>query len=649
MDFHDVLGPDGKLVNIIPGFSVREAQVELASAVTECIQNHEVLIAEAGTGTGKTFAYLVPCLLSGQKAIVSTATKILQDQLYQKDLPILMRSLGLARRVQNLKGRANYICRYRVALHAQEGQFPQIAIAQQFRVVYEKVARLQEGDRNELPEIADDAPIWPYVTSTSDNCLGTDCEFYQTCFLVKARRRAMDADVVVINHHLFFADSELKQEGLGELLPERTVMIFDEAHGLPEIATHFFGDQVGTRQLQACLEDIWQEWPLLPENNDVHPLSIWQQAFDEVIIAAYQQLPNQEKISEVQLKKDSAWSAILTKILAVLEGWLTCFQLLELPDKPGLVRCKERLEEYSFFFKRYVEHRSSVDKVQWIDRFKQHIIFHCTPLNVAPMLQARFSSPDVAYIFTSATMTVMEHFDSFIRSTGLTQAKTLCLPSPFDYETQTQLYLPRGMPDPKQENYTESLLVRVLPIIQALRGRCFILFTSHRALQEMAEVLMSKTRYPVLVQGTESKPILLARFRMLGNAVLLGTATFWEGVDVKGDVLSCVIIDKLPFSSPHDPVTAGKMAYMRTQGRSGFFEITLPEAIIALKQGVGRLIRDVSDKGILMIADPRLTGRSYGETIMASLPKMRKTRDEKQVLGFINENLSQSNHETVSH
>jgi hypothetical protein len=238
---------------------VREAQVELASAVTECIQNHEVLIAEAGTGTGKTFAYLVPCLLSGQKAIVSTATKILQDQLYQKDLPILMRSLGLARRVQNLKGRANYICRYRVALHAQEGQFPQIAIAQQFRVVYEKVARLQEGDRNELPEIADDAPIWPYVTSTSDNCLGTDCEFYQTCFLVKARRRAMDADVVVINHHLFFADSELKQEGVGELLPERTVMIFDEAHGLPEIATHFFGDQVGTRQLQACLEDIWQE------------------------------------------------------------------------------------------------------------------------------------------------------------------------------------------------------------------------------------------------------------------------------------------------------------------------------------------------------------------------------------------------------
>jgi ATP-dependent DNA helicase DinG len=647
------LGPDGVLVKNIPGFSVREAQVQLASAVSECIENRYALIAEAGTGTGKTFAYLVPCLLSGQKAIISTATKILQDQLFQKDLPTLVRALGLSLRVQNLKGRANYICRYRVALHADEGRFSQIVAAQQFTVVYEKIARLQEGDRTELPEIADDAPVWPYVTSTTDNCLGTECEFYQTCFLVKARRRAMDADLVVINHHLFFADSELKQEGIGELLPDRTVLIFDEAHGLPEIATHFFGEHLGTRQLREWFDDAWQEWPALLDNSVTHPLDAWQKALDEVMLEAFQQLaklPSEDKISDEHLLKNPGWKFVLQKFLTILEGLLACFRPLDLQDKPGLARCKDRLDEFHVFFKRYCDNASSAEKVQWIDRFKQHIVFHRTPIDVAPMLQTRFSMPEVAYIFTSATLTVLDQFDSFIRDTGLTQAKTLCLPSPFDYKTQTLLYLPRGMPDPKRDTYTESLLASVLPVIQALQGRCFVLFTSHRALKEMAEVLSPLISYPLLIQGTESKPILLERFRSLGNAVLLGTSTFWEGVDVKGEALSCVIIDKLPFSSPQDPVMAGRMAYLKKQGRSSFFEMTLPEAIIALKQGVGRLIRDVSDKGILMIADPRLTGRAYGGTILASLPKMKKTRDEALVLAFIKENLSQSQntYETIS-
>jgi ATP-dependent DNA helicase DinG len=629
-----VLGDNGRLTTAIVGFVSRDQQVQLAAMIAETILEKTMLVAEAGTGTGKTYAYLIPSLLSGKKALISTATKTLQDQLYHKDLPMLLRALGLALRVQNLKGRANYLCRYRVDLHAEEGRFISPQCAHEILYVREKLAQLTEGERGELPEIKDTSPVWPYVTSTADNCLGSECEYYQTCFLVKARKRAMDADVVVINHHLFFADSRLKEEGFGDLLPGADVVVFDEAHQLVDIATNFHGDRVGTRQLRDLLDDTLREWPVLDLANQ--PLKKISHTLDHLIDSLLQALSSREERfswEEVCHKKDfcKAWDSFL----AIGEEVMSCFAEVNLEEHPGLARCKKRLEEISGLLKSFSGSRDP--QIRWLECFKHHIVFHITPFDIADAFSALLKRQPSAYIFTSATLTMADSFDCFTKSLGLTAAKTLLLPSPFDFQKQALLYLPRTLPDPKSSQYYELLLARALPVIEACGGRCFFLFTSHRALKQVAALLSHYLSFPILIQGEEAKPILLARFREMGNAVLLGTATFWEGVDVKGEALTCVIIDKLPFASPADPVIRGKMAYLKSRGLSGFDELSLPNAVMALKQGVGRLIRDASDRGVLMIADPRLTGRDYGRRILASLPAMRKTRDEQTVLTFIKE------------
>lgn len=661
-----VFASDGVLVKNIPGFSVRSAQLELATAIEHCIIEKNVLIAEAGTGTGKTFAYLIPCLLSGEKAIVSTATKILQDQLYQKDLPALMRVLGLSIRVQNLKGRSNYICRYRVALHAEEGRFSHAEAAYQFTIVYEKLSRLQEGERSELPEIADDAVVWPYVTSTVDNCLGTECEFYQSCFLVKARRRAMDADLVIINHHLFFADSELKNSEMGELLPQRTIIVFDEAHSLPDVATHFFSEQISTRQIKDWFKEACYEWPSIQNTDDITSpvpadiltipaigagvLSDYNEKISDALMALGSLFPAEEKILYHRIAKDQKWRSALEDLLEILVLCSQCFLLIDLTEKPALQLSQEKVIRFIAFIKTFLSVSISVSEaasadvptkeVLWLEKFNQHITLHRTPLDVSGLLATCMFKSDVACVFTSATLAIKNQLEHYSRVIGASDAKKLLLPSPFDFQNQVLLYLPRGMPDPKNTSYNACLIAKILPLIKALNGRCFILFTSHRALREAAYFLSEEITHPILVQGDESKTILLERFRALGNAVLLGTSSFWEGVDVKGAILSCVIIDKLPFDSPNDPVIAGRMAYLKTQNRSAFEEMSLPDTIIALKQGVGRLIRDTSDKGILVIADPRLTSRAYGQNIFLSLPKMPKTRDETNVLRFIREELT---------
>ncbi len=624
----------GRLSTAIPGFVPRPQQIQLAEAIEQAIHQKATLIAEAGTGTGKTFAYLIPCLMSGKKALISTATKTLQDQLFHKDLPMLVHALGLSSRVQNLKGRANYLCRYRIEQHAEAGGAMSSQCAHDLVYIRGKLAQLTEGERGELPEISEDSPVWPYVTSTVDNCLGSECPSHATCFLVKARKRALDADVVVINHHLYFADSRLRADGFGELLPGVEVVVFDEAHQLADIAVHFHGERVGTRQCRDLLDDAFREWPVLDlANLPIKKLSV---ALDQILSELLLAWPaHEERLGWDQLLANRAFQSAWGAWLALCQELFKCFEEAEVEEHKGLARCKERFQELSHLLQSFSDKGS--DKIRWVERFKHHLVFNATPFDIADTFQVLLARQAAAYVFTSATLTMADSFDCFIKPLGLIEAQTLLLPSPFDFKQQALLYLPRTLPDPKDARYYESLVSKALPVITACGGRCFFLFTSHRALKQVALLLANHLNYPLLIQGDEAKPILLARFREMGNAVLLGTATFWEGVDVKGDALSCVIIDKIPFSSPLDPVTRGKMRYLKSRGLSGFDEWSLPNAVLALKQGVGRLIRDVGDRGVLMIADPRLTGREYGQRIFASLPIMRKTREEQTVLTFIHE------------
>ena len=643
VDCQRILGEQGRLTTAIPGYVVREQQSHLAAAIAQAIRSQTLLVAEAGTGTGKTFAYLVPCLLSGKKALISTATKTLQDQLFQKDLPTLVRALGLSVRIQNLKGRANYLCRYRVELHAEEGHFSTPQCAKEILHVREKLPQLTHGERGELPEIAEDSGVWSYVTSTADNCLGTECKYYQECFLVKARKRALEADVVVINHHLFFADSRLKDDGFGELLPGVSTVVFDEAHQLADIAANFQGERLGTRQFRDLMDDMLREWPVLDLANQ--PLKQLDITLDQIIDQLLMALPGRDdRMGWNQVIHNKAFMKAWSDLLALSQELTTCLAGAELAEEAGLMRCKTRLDDLHRLLTLFAQVQP--DQIRWLERFKQNIVFYSTPVDIAEPFSDLLERMPCAYIFTSATLTMAGSFDCFTRPLGLNKANTLSLPSPFDFKQQALLYLPRGLPDPKDVRYYDELLAKALPVIDACGGRCFFLFTSHRALRQVAQLLGKHYKYPLLIQGDEAKPILLARFRELGNAVLLGTSTFWEGVDVKGEALSCVIIDKLPFASPADPVIRGRMDYLKSCGLSGFDELSLPNAVLALKQGVGRLIRDATDRGVLMIADPRLTGRDYGQQIFASLPAMRKTRDEQVVLTFINE-LALSN-ETIS-
>lgn len=629
-----VLSEQGRLSTAIPGFVARAPQSDLAVAIAHAINKSSTLIAEAGTGTGKTFAYLLPCLLSGKKTLISTATKTLQDQLFQKDLPTLVRALGLSARIQNLKGRANYICQHRVELHAEEGQFQSPQCANELIHVRNKLSQMNHGERSELPEISEDSPVWSYVTSTAENCLGSECPNHETCFLIKARKRALEADIVVINHHLFFADSRLKEEGFGELLPGAEVVIFDEAHQLAEIATNFQGERIGTRQFRDLFDDIVKEWPAIDLANQ--PLKALSYKADKLIDELLSTIPaRDDRLSWEEVCRNKQFMTNWDNWLALSQELGACFDEEDIKDIPGLLRCKERLNEFEALLLAF--NKPNNNKIRWLERFKHTLVFHATPYDIAESFSELLKRQSCTYVFTSATLTMAESFDCFSKPLGLTQAQTLLLPSPFNYQEQALLYFPRGLPDPKDNSYYEALLNKALPVIEACGGRCFFLFTSHRALKLVAQMMSNRLNYPLLIQGDEAKPILLERFRQLGNAVLLGTSTFWEGVDVKGQALSCVIIDKLPFASPFDPVTRGKMAYLKSRGLSGFDELSLPNAVIALKQGVGRLIRDVSDKGVLMIGDPRLTSREYGRHIIASLPPLPKTRDQQNVLNFIRE------------
>jgi len=633
-DIDALLGADGPFARELPNFAPREAQQLMARAVQQAIAGRETLIAEAGTGTGKTFAYLVPALLSGERVIISTGTKTLQDQLYFRDLPKVRSVLDARVKTALLKGRANYLCLYRLDQTVREGATFERTQAAQLATIRAWSARTRRGDRMELAEVPEESPLWPRVTSTPENCLGVECPFFDDCHVVKARREAQEADIVVVNHHLLFADLALKQEGFGEILPGASAFILDEAHQIPELAGQFFSQSVSARQLTELAQDALTECSgvtgaigLLLE-----PVEALQDAVRRLRLAmdtlpqrgAFQQLEERAGVSEA-LHDMRELLATLVELLAS-----------QAERSRGFTNLHERAATFADRLDRIVEthRRERQGNVRWYEHYPRGFALYATPLDLAAPMCTLREHTQAAWIHTSATLSVAGDFGHFARQLGLDEPQTLSLESPFDYARQALCYLPPPLPDPNARDYTEKVIEAVLPVLHASRGRAFLLFTSHRALRRAAELLQDKVPWPLFVQGTAPRPRLLEEFRASGHGVLLGAASFWEGVDVVGEMLSVVVIDKLPFAAPDDPVLMARLEALEQSGINPFMGWQVPNAVIALKQGAGRLIRDVHDRGVLVLCDPRLSSKGYGRLFLASLPPMPRTRELTDVQAF---------------
>ena len=625
------------LATEVSSFRPRAQQREMALAVADAIKDNAILVAEAGTGTGKTFAYLVPALLGGGKVIISTGTKNLQDQLFQKDLPMVRDALKAPVSIALLKGRANYVCHYHLERALNDGRFATREDVKHLGKIKKYAKVSNSGDKSGIADVPENAPIWLQVTSTRDNCLGQECPNHKECFVLHARTEAMKADIVVVNHHLFFADVMLRDEGVAELLPACNTVIFDEAHQLPETASLFFGENLSTSLLLDLAQDTRLE--ALTSAKDFAPLP---KACDEMDKAA--------RDLRLVFKKEGRMAAVATESFKEFAPALKtlCEKLTQLGSllekqaerSEGLENCWQRAQAYAQQLKNWQEDKAD-DMVRWLEIFHHSLQLNATPLSIAEIFEKQIGGHARAWIFTSATLAVKQDFSHYQSEMGLLDAKTACWDSPFDYEKQALLYVPNGLPEPNSEGYTEAVVQAAIPMLEASRGRAFLLFTSLRAMQRAYEILQAEFDrrgwdYPLLLQGEGSRNELLSRFREHGNAVLLGSQSFWEGVDVRGEALSLVIIDKLPFAPPDDPVLAARIAQISKQGRNAFMEYQLPRTIITLKQGAGRLIRDENDRGVLMICDPRIITKQYGKRIWQSLPPMKRTRVETEAVAFFN-------------
>ena len=646
----DALSEGGALAERLDAFAPRDAQQRLTAAIADAFDARDVLLAEAGTGTGKTFAYLVPALLSGLKTIVSTGTRALQDQLYHRDLPRVRDALGVAGlKSALLKGRSNYLCRYRLNQAKGDPQalrttFTSREQVDQFQRIVAWGGRTKFGDMAELAALPDDSPLLPLVTSTIDNCLGSECPFWEDCFVVQARQRAQSADIVVVNHHLLLADLALKQEGFGEILPGAQAFVIDEAHQLPELAANFFGEGFGMRPLQELARDCLAESKgaagalsaLQP------PVRALEQALRE-LRAAMEGVPTRGTRERLLAKPGVA--AGFDALSAALEDLTAALAPLA-EASLGLEACTARAKEFATRLTRWYATPTAgafdddaaapaddASDVLWYELTPRAFRCQRTPLDVSGPLRQHREQSRAAWVFTSATLAVGGHFDHLAARLGLDDPPTLLQPSPFDWPQQALCYLPSGLPDPNAPGYGQSLIATLRPVLEASQGRAFLLFASHRALREAADALRGGP-WPLFVQGEAPRGTLLQRFRESGNGVLLGAASFREGVDVVGDALSVVVVDKLPFAAPDDPVFEARLEAVRRSGGNPFRDEQLPQAVIALKQAVGRLIRSETDRGVLVLCDPRLTGKPYGRVFLDSLPPFRRTQRVQDVQHF---------------
>ena len=631
---------DGILANFIPEYRARAQQREMAEMIAETISENHILIAEAGTGTGKTFAYLVPALLAGGKVIISTGTKTQQDQLFNRDINTVRAALNAPVKVVLLKGRANYVCHYHLERTLEE-EFTSLNDRKYLKLIERYAGSSISGDKGGVSGVPENASIWQRVTSTRESCLGSECPKYKECFVMEARKKALSADLVVVNHHLFFADILLRDEGLSELLPTCDTVIFDEAHQLPETASLFFGESVSTGQLQELAQEIniegiknAKDFVALPDA----ALAVEKSARDLRLSTGTDsvRLPRSiiVKNTEFRNKLDE-----LIENLTILSSMLAS----QAERSEGLENCWQRLQEIVARITRWDSQAEMEEFVCWIETFSYTIQFNATPLSIAEGFNKQINATSRAWIFTSATLSVNGDFSHYNGVMGLNaelnSVRAVSWESPFNFADQALLYVPTDLPEPNDSSYNENIVKAVLPVLKVSRGRAFILCTSLRAMQQIYTQLLDlfeheKLDYPILLQGQGSRSEMLDRFRKMGNAVLIGSQSFWEGVDVRGEALSLVVIDKLPFAPPNDPVLAARIEKINKEGGNAFMEYQVPHTVINLRQGVGRLIRDEVDRGVLMICDQRIITKSYGKRIWKSLPPMKRTRDLNDVQQF---------------
>ena len=643
-EIEQLFSADGLLGQAVAGYRPRQSQTEMAKAIAEAIANRQTLIAEAGTGTGKTFAYLAPALLWGGKVIVSTGTKNLQDQLFLRDIPTVRKALKAPVSVALLKGRANYVCHFHLERTLQNGRLTSREDVGYLREISRYMKTTTSGDKAELSKVPETALVWNLVTSTRENCMGAECQYYQDCFVMKARKEAQQADVVVVNHHLFFADVALKDTGVAELLPSANTVIFDEAHQLPETATLFFGDTVSTSMVLELCRDVQAEglshardgadWPTVSGTVDRAARDLRLTFAQDVVRLSVNQIaPSSQFFPALETLK-----AALRDMIAVLEKQAERAETIE-QCRVRAIELEAQLAAWNAPAGKGAMRDDGQERVLWVEAFSSSLQLHQTPLSIAPIFNKQREGSPRTWIFTSATLAVKSDFHHYTSQMGLDDALARSWASPFDYENQGLLYVPLNLPQPNSPQYTDAVVDAALPLIEAAGGRCFLLCTTNRAVSRAAARLREEfaargLSFPMMVQGEAGRTELLDRFRTAGNAVLVGSQSFWEGVDVRGEALSLVIIDKLPFSPPDDPVLAARIEAMERKGLNGFVHHQLPEAIINLKQGAGRLIRDEADRGVLMICDPRLISKPYGKRIWQSLPAFKRTRELEVALAF---------------
>lgn len=664
------LDEGGALANAIPGYAPRPAQQRLGVAIAETMADRGALVAEAGTGTGKTYAYLVPALLSGQRVIVSTGTKALQDQLYHRDLPKVREALGLGLRTALLKGRSNYLCLQRTELAKGAPVFSGREQIAQFERIVQWSKRTRRGDLAEIEDLPEDSPLRGLVTSTVENCLGSECPFWQDCFVVKARAEAQAADLVVINHHLLLADLAIKEEGFGEILPGASAFVLDEAHQLPDLASQFFGESVSARMLIDLTRDALGACGKVAGSlAAVSPAVRELEAAIRLLRAQCEGLPQRGTLA-LLLDHHADMPALVRTLDAAMAGLVAAVTPLK-EAAPEFAAVLTRLELFQTRLRTWAQgapglleaddgdEAASADsdaaegaededradtashgEVRWFELTQRGFAFSITPLDVAGPLRRYREQSKAAWIFTSATLAVGGELKHIAWKLGLHEPRTLLEQSPFDWKTQSLAYFPPGLPEPSSRDYTERVVAAVRPVLEASKGRAFLLFTSHRALREAA-ALLAGGPWPLFVQGTAPRLQLIEQFRASGNGVLLGAASFWEGVDVAGDALSVVVIDKLPFAAPDDPVLEARLEAVRRRGGNPFLAEQVPAAAIALKQGVGRLIRRHDDRGVLVLCDPRLVSKPYGRVFMASLPPLTRTKALADVQAFFDPSYAQ--------